>query len=148
MGNLTFVTTRKKIDPDKITEVLNDMNESYFQNKLIIDFNGDDKTAWIITYNDNYVRGCMWNRKKKISMKHGTGGYFYYWIHCVAMNQLALAFNGKLSDEGIDGSWEPEENYCRTFDAFLDTMYAHIDDEDKKAYLVNLEKEYTPKEFH
>lgn len=119
------------MSPDKINELLDKLNETVFKGSLEIEFSPDaiywDESlpgVWEIGVGNYEPRCCWLNTKRSWEIRHSGMGDFMWWVDAKITNEIALEFNGTISDEGIEDKWKGTENYCPTFLSHLEKMYA------------------------
>ncbi len=112
MANHCYVKTKKKMTPELISGVLNNLNVNIFKNNLQIEYAIGDKNSWgphlwFVDYqspidNIKYAERVMWLKTScHFELRHGGGGEFAWWMDHVITNQLALKFNGTITDDGL-----------------------------------------------
>src|SRR3972149_1742680 len=129
MANHGFITTKQKVTGAKLAAALQEINERRFDGKLKISH--DPKSGWdgpkTPTFEIELWEGEGYTLHRlfwlatphKIEHRHGPGGDFAWWIEDTFANELALMFNGTLSDEGVGEKWKGEKDWCPTFRHFL-----------------------------
>jgi hypothetical protein len=141
MANHGYVTTRKKMTPEAITGLLNRLNQERFKGILVIEYShheGDDgaygRHLWEITFNHTVPeqsvcygnhRVCWLNTSRKFEIRHGGGGNFIWWIDHIITNEIAVAFNGSISDDGVGGRWNGEEGKFPSYRNYIEHMWRH-----------------------
>lgn len=125
MANHAYVTTKKKMTPALITEMLNRLNQERFRGILKIEYSDEtgNKSAWgphvwLIKIGENGEFGsrvCWLNTGRKFEIRHGGGGDFIWWVDISICNEIAVLFNGKISDDGGDGKWDGAPNKYKTW---------------------------------
>jgi hypothetical protein len=147
MANHAWVKTRKKIDPEQITELINRLIKDKFKNTLTVEYSEDGFAdhVWTIKCPQiNESRICWLEGEKHFEMRHGGGGNFIWWVDHSIINEVALQFGGKISDEGTDKKIAPKENLYPTFKDYLDVVWRHLGG---YTVAIMLKLEYIPKEF-
>ena len=62
-------------------------------------------------------------------------------------NEVALRFNGMISDEGIEDKWRGEENYCLTYQEYAQKMVAHVPNKQMQTALLQEDQRFAPSAF-
>ena len=161
MANHGYVTTRNIIKPEAMTDLLNKLNQERFHGILKIEYffaarHQNSHHSWEIkcelqvpncegaTYEERRV--CWLNTPHKFEMRHGGGGDFIWWIDCVITNELALVFNGTISDDGGGEKWKGKEGYCPTYRDYVESMWRHNKSPNKNDFINEIINE-APEEF-
>ena len=106
MANHGFVYLKTRVTVDRLYEEMQKINEDRFKGKIEIEKSGDYCN---IKFYDCYDIHFWIAHPRKIEHRHGPGGDLRWWIEIVFANDLAVALNGLLGDEGCDGKWKPEK---------------------------------------
>jgi hypothetical protein len=163
MANHAYVKTRKFMSPERISQLLDELNTSYFKGMLLFEYSNETDNSsnwgphtWLIKYNGNdydngkkgdILRVCWLNTQRSWEIRHGGGADFCWWIDCVITNAIALEFNGTISDDGISDKWKGEEGYCKEFIDYLNRMKKHVEDSPRKTAFMQFEQDFAPPEF-
>ena len=138
MANHGFVKTRKHMTPEKITLLLETINQAHFKGNLKIEYyhaTGKDlKSAWgphtwVITYispidHQEYAgRVCWLNTRRSFEMRHGGGSDFAWWFDQMVINEVALQFEGMISDDGVGGKWKGKKGHYNSLIRFIKRMW-------------------------
>jgi len=136
MANHGFVTFKQNVDPAKISALLERLNHEVFKDILKIKFSDNcgpecwGKQVWEISavYNDQTYgeRICWMASPKKFEIRHGGGGDFIWWIDCKITNEIALEFNGTITDEGVDHKIEAKKDWCPTWKDYVKKLYSKL----------------------
>jgi hypothetical protein len=142
--------------------MLSELNQSHFKNVLEFEYSNETGNSsawgphlWIIKYNgeenESYRKGehlrVFWLKtSKSFEIRHGGGGYFPWWVDSIITNEIALRFDGTISDDGVGEKWKGEEGYCKEFIEYLKKMHRFEDaktEEEKrrKIAIMQLEQE-------
>ena len=162
MGNLAFISSKRNLDPRGVTALLERINAEFFDNLWSI----DQKVApecWRFSYAAAIPRigrpqemkvydhpfWEFWLRpsKRKLSSNHPRPGVqWVYWSWNIIQNECTREWGGRLSDEGVEGTWAPKP--FRTFEQYLDEYYDHFEDNHElQKELVERERSYLPEAF-
>lgn len=155
-----FVKTRKWIRPAAIDQMLDELNQSHFLGHLTHEYFYSEKSSawgphtWIVKYisapsnrpEDEWGSRVFWlNTRRSFEIRHGGGTDFIWWIDAVIRNEVALRFNGMISDEGGSGRWAGDVDGYQTFSQFYDRMHDHLQPAALEL-LKQLEMEFIPPE--
>ena len=122
MANHGYVKTKQVMAPEATTSLIKKLNDTVFHNCLKIEYveggkPGDwGKHIWFITalMDDGSEIGhrvCWLNNSKSFEMRHGGGGNFIWWIDQYISNEIALQFNGTISDDGCGDKEKPKNKF-------------------------------------
>jgi hypothetical protein len=132
MSNHAYVKTRKFMKVELLHQFFDDLNKNYFKNVFKINYEKGDEYllgpgGWTLTYSfkdkDNKITHeqqveCWLNTSRSFEMKHSAGGFFFEWVDALILHMLAVKFNGKISDDGLNGSWEGDPEKINTFSKY------------------------------
>ena len=107
MANHGFVYLKTRITPKRLKEEMQKINQARFKGKLKLEPAG---VYCSIKFYDCFDIHFWVAHPRKIEYRHGPGGDLRWWIELVFANDLALALNGLLGDEGCEGKWKPEKD--------------------------------------
>lgn len=159
MANHGFCKTRKVMKPEDITVMFADMNARLFKGNLQVEYHiGDEHSwgphVWVLEYispedQQKYAsRVCWLNTRRSFEIRHGGGGDFDWWLDSAVLNEVAVRYNGTISDEGISDKWNGEPNKYDTFKSYVYRRYEHVTEANLKAYLIqDSVKWFAPPEF-
>jgi Arc/MetJ family transcription regulator len=140
MGNHGYITLEKKIVINDLENMLKVIVEERFQCKLYIEVD-DDYVAVMIkdkAGEENHVtsfflgdgHGFPMDGKtgsNEIEFNHTSGDPFW-WIELILTDQLAYRFKGMISDDGVDGKWEPNIDKYPTYRNWAERWHRrHLD---------------------
>lgn len=155
MANHGYVKTKKPMSADKICNLLNDLNKTYFKNNLKFEYHiGNEQSygphVWHLKYESQGQewgsRICWLNTKRSFEIRHGGGTNFIWWIDNVVCNAVALRFDGDISDDGCEGKWSPVDNYMPTYADYVKKYVIHSHPENR-AMTASYYLEFCPPEF-
>lgn len=122
MANHGFITTKRQLTVEKLKAALDEINKRRFRGLLELPKDGD--SGFVITVKDLVERPIWVASRRKIEIRHGGGGGdFAWWIDAVVLNDLALAFDGVISDEGVGDKWRGVENKYPRYREFREEMW-------------------------
>lgn len=125
MANHGYVKTKQNLDADKLKAALDEINMKRFRNLLRIERQG--KYLIVCVNGWDHMHRPLWLASKhKIELRHEIGGgNVANWIEAVITNDLALAFNGLIYDDGVEETWAGEEGKYPTLAAMLKLWTSH-----------------------
>lgn len=122
MANHGYVKTKRKLTRDEVTKALKEINERRF--KGLFDLSGPTpfqenkrEFCWSFRFKqDDWLYFEVWKKEgaKTLEFRHPHGS-FNFWAQCVVENDLALKFNGLITDDGCGDKWRGEKNKYPTF---------------------------------
>jgi hypothetical protein len=163
MSNHGYVTSRKHLSPERVRKVFGVLNERIFRNRLRVDYNYSpepDTSAWgqhvwelTIPRSPGeppYAQRICWlASRRKFEIRHG-GTDFAWWLGSAVINEIALAFDGTISDDGVTERWKGEPNKYDKFTEYADAMIARSlvhANEAEREFLRSLRHHDAPPEF-
>lgn len=110
MANHGYVTTRKHLLADLINLDLMEINERVFKNKLTL--TRDATNYWTFEYPNPpdgryYSFPVQLTNKNKLEFRHQMGDW-NFWAQNQVAEELALKYNGLISDDGVSEKWKAE----------------------------------------
>jgi hypothetical protein len=126
MANHGFVKTKKFMDGENVHELLTHLNETIFKNVLKIE---QEDLFWAVECKDETIFGYrkFWlNTKRTLELRHSGADEFFQWVGVVILNEIAVKFNGKISDEGCEESWEGKPNKYPEFINWVEALYLRL----------------------
>lgn len=131
MGNIAFNSFPKNMSDEAFTKALEEIcvdrfnglvrvEKTYFEGKLC---------SWIVGPSEELTGDETWRyewevyrkSKRRFGGKHPHSDWGS-WLMCVVQNELAFRYNGRISDEGVSGTWEGNPAKYRTFDEYMKSM--------------------------
>jgi hypothetical protein len=156
MANHGYVTTRCHITVPRMQTVLENLNERVFRYRLRIEYvHSLDEAAWgehcwELTIPRPYEpdfpyarRFCWLTSKRKFEIRHG-GTNFAFWLGSVVSNEVAVAFDGTITDDGGSGRWKGVPNKYDRYNDYLDMIWKN---NQYKEYLRQVYRDEAPEEF-
>lgn len=138
MANHGFVKTKRFMNFDRVQNLLEDLNLRLFNNKLQIEsFFQKEKPniGWNVKYEDYGSLSFWLNSFRFFEIRHSSNG-FMWWIDSVILNEIAVCFNGIISDEGVSEKWYGTRNKHNDFWKFQEKiMFGGFPKEEKKLLL-------------
>ncbi len=99
--NHGHVTTKKKMTPVLVSDLLNQLNRDLFKEVMTIEYIKNSNKpihVWSLYYGDEFWVMCWLNTSKKFEISYG-GRLFTWWMSEIISNELALKFDGIITDE-------------------------------------------------
>jgi len=158
MANHGYVKTRKMMSVEKINQLLDELNQANFKGNLKIEYHKGDEHSWgphvwMLEYpcedkKSNWgTRVCWLNTARSFEMRHGGGGDFIWWIDSLILDTLAVKFNGRISDDGVSGSWPGEPEKLQTYEDYIERRFDHCKNPEMRKLCIDMALELTPPEF-
>jgi hypothetical protein len=122
MGNHGFVTTKKWLTGDRLEKDLKEIIEERFQNK--VPYTREDD-YFEIGFNYPWKFGCWIENCHKVEFRNPNADWCW-WAMAVIQNELALRYNGLISDEGVGEKWKGVANKYPTFRNYIEARLAHM----------------------
>jgi len=162
MANHDDVKTKKSMTSRDISAVFEELNKSHFKEQLLFKYSNheDNKRAWgphvwEIIYNGEdccqgfWSRGktfriCWLNSSRHWEIRHGGGGDFSWWVAAVVINEIAVRFDGIISDEekGKQGKYKECGDY-------LEAVCECIENKSERAKVIwQRQKDFVPPMFY
>lgn len=132
MANHGFIKTKKPLKPSDLKRLLEEINQERFCGKFKISdggwTEGKSFTVEIVEDSPATHRHFWLASPRKIEHRHGPGGDFCWWVETIFANDMAVKLNGKLSDEGVGGSWPGEPGKWPTMKSYVEEQWEHVPD--------------------
>ena len=130
MANHGYVKTKKPMTGGAISAIIAQINRRYLMGNLAVESNegGWGKYTWLLTYKSSIngqeyaSRVCWLNNSKSFEIRYGGGGDFAWWIDHLMRNRVALAFDGKITDDG-DNSVDKGSRKRSKLSGYIKTMW-------------------------
>ncbi len=132
MANHGYVKTKKQMSAKRIHEIISQLNDNVFQNLLdIVAENLDvaaarrNRPTWHIRIRNSpfLIRQCWLKTSRWFEIRHGAGGQFAWWVDAVITNDVAVAYDGLISDDGVGNKWAGKPGAFRTFRSYSEMFY-------------------------
>lgn len=126
MGNLTYVSSKRNLVGDEVDAQLREINERRFGGFFKIErLEGD---GWSFEWKD-YDRPCwvFWIHKKRrrLGGKHALPVQWVQWAWAIFQGELATAWKGRISDDGVGETWGPDLEKFPTFTDWQAMWHKH-----------------------
>ncbi len=159
MANHGYVKTKKPVLAASISQLLLDLNIKLFRGVLKITYSEtdttggpNDKHTWLLLYrtrNIDWVRRVCWLQSPtQFEMRHGGGSRLAWWMDTAILNEVAVQFNGIISDDGHSDKSQGEPNKYNEFADYMDLMLQHVTDPALRAEILKYEQMHIPEEWH
>ena len=127
MGNIASVSSKKNLVFEVVDAQIREINERRFGGYFRID--GVERSGWAFSYDgQEYPLWHFWlSGKRKIEGKHPIGFEWTRWAWAVFQNELGYSWSGRLSDEGVPGTWAPEKDAYSSFSDYYNRTFRHPD---------------------
>ena len=144
MANHCSVKTKKLMSAKKISDLLADLNMRCFKGNLHIEYYKGENGSWgpdvwdleYLSIGQSFgTRVCWLNSNRSFEIRHGGGGDFIWWVDNVITNEVAVVFNGIISDDGVEEKWPGVPNKYDSFKKYLYNMWKHIKEPKLKPFL-------------
>jgi hypothetical protein len=125
MGNICTIKSRCKLKYDQVTTDLHEINRRRFNNLLeiqeVVEFD-----CWNICFNGQvgFTIHKSPRYKGRLTLKHGR--HWWMWVDVVVTNELALKYNGSITDEGVSGSWKGTAGKYPTIHSWFEAIAADV----------------------
>ena len=160
MANHCHVKTKRKMKPELISSLLEEMNRDRFKSHLSIvredDFFREGKTGWIIFYagpedtwyeNGEALRMFWLNTSRSLEWRNARGFDWTEWLTLSIMNEIAVKFDGNIYNDGFEGKMRGKPGALHTFRSFLEDRYGHATSEANKMFLMQTGFDEAPEAF-
>lgn len=119
----------------EIEKIVQDINQKYLGGLFDLIVRGEDN--WELAYDDDYslARGFWLNNPRNFEIRHGGGREIMHWIDFHIRNEVALYYDGNISDDGCPGAEKGTPGKYPTFKDWC-KMYSHW----QLSYKVGIEK--------
>ncbi|RTK97766.1 MAG: hypothetical protein EKK64_00755 [Neisseriaceae bacterium] len=139
MANHAWVKTRKVMKPEQISDIIENLNKTKFKNLLKVDYHlatleepGWGEHTWLVSLG-KMQKVCWLETSRHFEISHGGGGgSLLWWLDISITNDVALRFNGNISDDGVSGKWKGKENYFPTLKSYLEDKLSFLPTEDRE----------------
>jgi hypothetical protein len=132
MGNIAFNSFRKNMSDDDFTQVLEEVVSDRFGGKVVVRTEPweDGVGSWVVEPREDLGGDHLWTHslewyrhgQRKFGTKHPHSDWGE-WILIVIQNELAVRHNGRITDEGVEGSWAGDTNKYPTFMSWFERIY-------------------------
>lgn len=110
----------RMVTKKKLFACLQDINERRFNGVFTLTGNG---IYSMLTYGYRLSLEIMLETRQRIELRrYGWGDLSYYMQH-VVQEEIAHAFGGICSDEGIDDTWPPDVGKYPTLSSYITAMH-------------------------
>ena len=131
MGNIAYNSFPKNMSDEAFSESLREICRERFGDlvKVTESFHNGELCSWTVGPDETLIGEKCWSyewevyreSKRKFGGKHPHSDWGS-WLMTVVQNELAHRFNGRISDEGVDGTWKGNPSKYRTFLEYMKSM--------------------------
>lgn len=151
MGNIASNSFKKDMSDDDFTKALVKICEDRFGDVIRVrrDVYDGEAVNWIVGPVEELMGKDTWSyeweiyreSKRKFGGKHAHSE-FGWWMMAVIQNELAFRFKGRISDEGVSGTWagEPHKESLKSFKNYLFHMQLAYMEPDDPAIMQRIER--------
>lgn len=112
---------------ESVTAVLNSVNERIFNNALTFNYYANEPDSYsdnVWTVEIENLSLIMWLKNEKhFEIRHRAEDLFW-WIDHSIVNEIAIVFEGKIYDDGVDGFFLPVANKFDSVDSYLNGKFS------------------------
>jgi hypothetical protein len=124
MANNGYCKTKKKMTPELVTEVIENLIKTTFKDSVSLEKQegGWGEYTWFISVKDSGSSNCQifWLKNNKtFEIRHSGGTDFLRWIDWMVTNVIAVAFDGIISDDADNDKSKGEPEKYPTFEQYL-----------------------------
>jgi hypothetical protein len=120
MANHGFISTRRNLTPEILYDALVGISRERFDGKIeIVRDTGWGWGSCSIRIADDQSCPYWLKSRRKIETAHKCWGSLGWWIQTVFINDLAVRFDGTISDEGVREKWRGRKGKYPTFRKML-----------------------------
>lgn len=128
MSNIAYNSFPKDMSDNDFTRTLEEIVKDRFGTKLAVKtvVEGGRVCSWIVGPQESLVPENTWFYEWEIfreSKRKFGGGHPHSdwgtWMMTVIQNELACRHNGRISDEGVQGTWKGDPNKHQTYEEWV-----------------------------
>lgn len=128
MSNHGFVKTKKFMTVEKLDAMFEELDKRVFKGHLKWEIN--DGVTYKLTYQSNggvWATRYFWlETRRTLETAHRSDSSISWWICSAVQNEVALLFEGTISDEGVWERWRGAVGKYDTFEKYKDLRYNHL----------------------
>jgi len=134
MANHGFVTVRTRLTPERVDKDIKEIVKRRLHDVLKVegpDLFDDKKTyGWLLSVKgaDDWQFSIWLSSPRKLEFRHPRGDWLWWAQVLVMTEELAVKYNGIVSDEGVSEKWKGDPAKYPTFESWLDARYPASDD--------------------
>lgn len=131
MGNIAFNSFPKNMSDEAFSTSLREICQERFGDLVEVreTFHNGKLCSWVVGPKENTVGDDSWRyewevyreSKRKFGGKHPRSDWGSY-LMAVVQNELAFRYNGRISDEGVSGTWKGDPTKYKTFVDYFRAM--------------------------
>lgn len=126
--NHGFVSAKKDFDPEVVdAEIRRIAHEVFLDAFQVTRSETNEGLWWQVAHHVWWGYGCsVWlQTKRKLTFRRASGGELSFWIQHALQSGLAKRCSGRISDEGVSGSWAWDHELLPTWKSCFDALYGH-----------------------
>jgi len=136
MANHGYVTTRKHMKAEVLTEFFNDINSKYLFDEFNVEYSDCrnnpgawGKHVWDFQHkrNEKIYKVCWLNNPRSFEIRHGGGGNFVWWLDSLITNEVACFYDGNIGDDGYQGKEKGKPGLYQVYKDYAYYMCRHHD---------------------
>ena len=158
MANHGQVKTCKAMPAGEISRLIAELNTTLFRSVLEITYSESDGTdgaygphTWLLVYRTldiDWVRRVCWlESPTHFEMRHGGGSRLAWWMDTAILNEVAVRFDGTITDDGCEGQCQGVPVKYNKFSDYMDLSVQHVTDPALRAEILKLEMTLVPEEW-
>ena len=151
MGNQTYVSSKRKLHPKIVDGEIREINSRRFDGYFPIEFvQNECWTNGVWFFSCPEFESPLWHFElsdtgRKIQGGHPRPGFqWLYWSQSVFHHELGVLWGGRISDDGVPGTWAPEKNCFSTFSDWQQRMQEGFPCSEVRTRLQQIEREELP----
>ncbi len=134
MGNIAYNSFKRDMSDGDFTKALEEIVKDRFGERVVVQttIHNGELCSWIVGPKEELIGEGAWayqwevyrESKRKFGGKHPPS-LWGDWFMNVIQNELAYRHNGRISDEGVSGTWcgDPTKSYLISFREYLKSMW-------------------------
>jgi hypothetical protein len=140
MANHGFLTTRKQLTPEQVDRDIKEIIERRLGGiiKVTFDTYKDEPSkdghwaGWQFKPKEGTVKeghfefGAWLNSRRKMEFRHPHGEWSW-WAQMILQQELALKYNGTISDEGVEERWKVTPRQIKKYFHYRDWVFRNCD---------------------
>lgn len=146
MANHGFVTTRKHLTGEKVDADLRVIVNRRFGNDFVVEYIPHwEQGGWKIKPSGDspwFFEFTLWLAKRgTLEFRHPRSGWAY-WAQQTIQDELAILYNGTISDEGVFEKWKVKKIEYPTYESWFKMLNSHLLENYKELYEARLKSEF------
>ena len=136
--NHGFVSAKKDFDPEVVdAEIRRIAHEVFLDAFQVTRTETNEGPWWRVAHHVWWGFGCSvsFKSKRKLRFRRASGDECAGWIQHVLQSGLAKLYSGRISDEGVSGSWAWDHELLPTWKSYFDALYGHCPEMAEKIWV-------------